>query len=91
MDIFFIYISNAFSFPVGNKKGGGLGIEETHTLPQFHLFSGQSSVGVLLPTLSTYPWVGIPLSHFSGGGQGAALPEDPRATLLKPRGYRREG
>jgi hypothetical protein len=27
------------------------------------LFSGQSGVRGLLPTLSTHPWVGIPLSH----------------------------
>jgi hypothetical protein len=41
--------------------------------------------------LSTYPWVGIPLSHSSGGGQGAALPGNSRATLLKPWDYRTEG
>ena len=40
------------------------------------LFSGQSGMGGLLSTLSTHPWVGIPLSHSSGGGQGAALPGD---------------
>ena len=53
------------------------------------LFSGQSGIGVegLLPTLSTHPWVGIPLFHSSGGGQGAALPGDPPgATLLKSPG-----
>ena len=57
------------------------------------LFSGQSGVGGLLPTLSTHPWVGIPLSHSSGGGQGAALPGDtpPGATLLKPPGLWERG
>ena len=56
------------------------------------LFSGQSGVGGLLPTLSTHPWVGIPLSHSSGGGQGAALPGDPPgATLLKPPGLWERG
>jgi hypothetical protein len=47
------------------------------------LFSGQSGMGGLLSTLSTHPWVGIPLSHSSGGGQGAALPGDPPL----PRSY----
>jgi hypothetical protein len=59
------------------------------------LFSGQSGMGGLLPTLSisTYPWVGIPLSHSSGGDQGAALPRDtpPPATLLKPPGLWERG
>jgi hypothetical protein len=57
------------------------------------LFSGQSGVGRLLSTLSTHPWVGIPLSHSSGGGQGAALPGDttPGATLLKPPGLWERG
>ena len=56
------------------------------------LFSGQSGVGGLLSTLSTHPWVGIPLSHSSGGGQGAALPGDPPgATLLKPPGLWERG
>jgi hypothetical protein len=52
------------------------------------LISGQSGVGGLLPTVSTHPWVGIPISHSSGGGQGASLPGDPPsgATLLKPPG-----
>ena len=40
------------------------------------LFSGQSGVGGLLSTLFTHPWVGIPLSHSSGGGQGEGLPGD---------------
>jgi hypothetical protein len=63
------------SLGVGNKiKGGGLGKNGRKKMPMFPLFSGQSSVGGLLPTLSTHTWVGIPLSHFSGGGQGAALP-----------------
>jgi hypothetical protein len=49
------------------------------------LFSVQSGVGGVLPTLSTRLWVGIPLSNSSGGGQGATLPGDPPgATLLKP-------
>jgi hypothetical protein len=58
------------------------------------LFSGQSGVGGMLPTLSTHPWVGIPLSHSSRGGQGAALPGDlpsPGATLLAPQGCGTEG
>jgi hypothetical protein len=29
-------------------------------------------------------WAFKPLTHSSGSGQGAALPENPRATLLKP-------
>ena len=66
------------------------------TPPRVSLFSGQSGMGGLLSTLSTHPWVGIPLSHSSGGGQGAALPGNPSpATLLKPpwlwdRGKREE-
>ena len=49
-------------------------------------------MGGLLSTLSTHPWVGIPLSHSSGGGQGAALPGDPPgATLLKPPGLWERG
>ena len=57
------------------------------------LFSGQSGMGGLLSTLSTHPWVGIPLSHSSGGGQGAALPGNrpPPATLLKPPGLWERG
>ena len=56
------------------------------------LFSGQSGVGGLLSTLFTHPWVGIPLSHSSGGGQGEALPADnPPATLLKPPGLWKRG
>ena len=55
------------------------------------LFSGQSGMGGLLSTLSTHPWVGIPLSHSSGGGQGAALPGIPGATLLKPPGLWERG
>jgi hypothetical protein len=58
------------------------------------LFSGQSGMGGLLSTLSTHPWVGIPLSHSSGGGQGAALPGEtpnPGATLLKPPGLWERG
>ena len=82
------------SSSVGTKKGGprgGGGRGKAHTSPEFHLYSAQSGLGGLPPTLSTHPWVGIPLSHSSGGGQGAALPGDPGATLLKPQGYRREG
>ena len=56
------------------------------------LFSGQSGMGGLLSTLSTHPWVGIPLSHSSEGGQGAALPgKPPPATLLKPPGLWERG
>jgi hypothetical protein len=51
------------------------------------LFSGQSGMGGLLSALSTHPWVVIPLSHSSGGGQEAALHGDPQGTtLLKPPG-----
>ena len=78
---------------VGNKiKGGAAGEvgEEKRGPPptRVSLFSGQSGIGVegLLPTLSTHPWVGIPLSQSSGGVQGTALSGDPRATLLKPPG-----
>jgi hypothetical protein len=80
----------------GNKiKRGGLGPwgrTEGKRCPhpsRVSLFSGQSGVGGLLSTLSTHPSVGIPLSHSSGGGQGAALPGDnppPQAALLKPPG-----
>jgi hypothetical protein len=82
------------------KKGGGgqggpgkVGEGKRGPCPtRVSLFSDQSGVGGLLPTLPTYPWVGIPLSHSSGGGQGAALPGDPpQATLLKSQGFRREG
>ena len=56
------------------------------------LFSGQSGVGGLLSTLFTHPWVGIPLSHSSGGGQGEGLPGDAHpATLLKPAGLWERG
>jgi hypothetical protein len=63
-----------------NKKKGrgwGPGEERKEHPARVSLFSGQSGVGGLLSTLSTHPWVGIPLSHSSGGGQGAALPENP--------------
>ena len=82
---------------VGNKiKGGGpCGRMEGKRCPhptRVSLFSGQSGMGGLLSTLSTHPWVGIPLSHSSGGGQGAALPGDPPgATLLKPPGLWERG
>ena len=46
------------------------------------LFSGQSGVEGLLPTLSTHPWVGIPVFHSLGAGQGAALPADRPQELL---------
>ena len=58
-----------------NKKGspgrapGEMGKGKRGPRPaRASLFSGQSGVGGLLPTLSTHPWVGIPLSHSSGGG-----------------------
>jgi hypothetical protein len=47
---------------------------------RFSLFSGQSGMGGLLSTLSTHPWVGISLSHSSGGGQGSSLPGDTPST-----------
>ena len=81
--------------PVGNKiKGGpwwGLGVvgegKRGPRPARVSLFSGQSGVRGLLPTLSIHPWVGISLFHSSGGGQGSALPGDlPGATLLKPPG-----
>jgi hypothetical protein len=62
-----------------NKKGGPgdqWDRKKMPTHPRVSLFSGQSGVGGLLSTLSTQPWVHIPLSHSSGGGQGAALPGD---------------
>jgi hypothetical protein len=77
----------------GGVGRGGIGKRCPHPVRVF-LFSGQSGVGGLLPTLSTHPWVGIPLSHSSGSGQGAALPGDPlppQATLLKPPGLRERG
>jgi hypothetical protein len=42
-------------------------------------------MGGLLSTLSTHPWVGIPLSHSSGCGKGAAQPGDPQETTLLER------
>jgi hypothetical protein len=58
-----------------NKRGRGSGVPwgrtEGKRCPcptRVSLFSGQSGVGRLLSTLSTHPWVGIPLSHSSGGG-----------------------
>ena len=52
--------------------------KDVHACPtRLSLFSGQLGMGRLLPTLSTHPWVGIPLSLSSGGGQGAGLPGDP--------------
>ena len=84
---------------VGNKikRGGPCGRMEGKRCPhptRVSLFSGQSGMGGLLSTLSTHPWVGIPLSHSSGGGQGAALPGEtpnPGATLLKPPGLWERG
>jgi hypothetical protein len=44
---------------VGNKKGGGglgKGIrEKANTLPEFHLFSGQSCVEELITTFPLFP------------------------------------
>jgi hypothetical protein len=70
------------------KKGvqGKRGKGKSLTPPEFHLFSGLSGMGGLLHTLSTHPWVGIPLSYSSGGGQGATLPGDPRRYLAKAIG-----
>ena len=83
---------------VGNKikRGGPCGRMEGKRCPhptRVSLFSGQSGVGGLLSTLFTHPWVGIPLSHSSGGGQGEGLPGDapPPATLLKPAGLWERG
>ena len=59
----------------GGPGRSGIG-KRCPQLARVSLFSGQSGVGGLLSTLSTHPWVGIPLSHSSGGGQGAALPGD---------------
>jgi hypothetical protein len=36
-------------------------------------------------------WAFKPLTHSSGGGQRAALPGNPRATLLKPPGLQERG
>ena len=71
---------------MGTKKGplGRGGKEKTHTLPEFYLFSGLSGVGgllsIYLPLISG--WAFKPLTHSLGGGQGAALPGIPGATLL---------
>ena len=55
------------------------------------LFSGQSGMGGLLSTLSTHPWVGIPLSHSSGVKGQPCLETPPPATLLKPPGLWERG
>jgi hypothetical protein len=58
---------------LGTKKGGPgeEGEGETHTLPEFHLFSGQSGVGGLLSTFHSSPGGHLsPLTHSSGGGKG---------------------
>jgi hypothetical protein len=81
-------------FTVGNKIRGGAGEEggreKAHTLPEFHLFSGQSGVGGLLTTFhsSLGGHSFIPLFR---GWPGAALPGDPGATLLKPPGLLERG
>jgi hypothetical protein len=76
---------------LGTKMGVlGKGWGKTHTLPEF-TYSLVNQAWESCHTLSTQPCVGIPLCHSSWGGQGAALPGIPRATLLKPRSYRREG
>jgi hypothetical protein len=91
----YVYVSVCVGNRIKGGSGGALGeVGEGKRGPhpaRVSLSSGQSGVGGLLPTLSTHPWVGIPLSHSSGGDQGAALPGDPRATLLKLQGCRREG
>ena len=82
------------SSSVGTKKGGprgGGGRGKAHTSPEFHLYSAQSGLGGLPPTLSTHPWVGIPLSHSSGGGQGATLPGEPQSYLAKALGLWERG
>jgi hypothetical protein len=74
------------------KKRGSWGSGgKAHAPPDFHLSSGQSGMGGLLPTLSTHPWMGIPLSHFSVGGQGAALPGDPQRYFAKATRVMGEG
>jgi hypothetical protein len=70
------------------KKGGpGKEGEEKPTPCQSFTYSLVCQTWESCHTLFTQPWVGIkPLTHSSGGGQGAALPGNPRATLLKPLG-----
>ena len=73
---------------LGTKKGPrGRQGRGKPTLCQSFTYSlvCQEWEGCYLP--STHPWMGIqPLAHCSGGGQGAALLGNPRATLLKPPG-----
>jgi hypothetical protein len=73
------------------KKGalGSGGGGKTHTLPEFYLFSGLSGMGELLYTFHSV--LGGHSSTLQGGGQGPALPGNPRATLLKSPELRREG
>jgi hypothetical protein len=78
---------NFFYYNVEVKRGalGKRGEEKTHTPHEFHLFSGQPGMGGLLTTFHSS------LGRYSSillfiGWPGAALPGDPRATLLKPPG-----
>ena len=71
--------------PGEERKGG-----KAHTLPEFHLFSGQSGVGGLLSTFhsSLGGHSSIPLFR---GWPGVTLPGNPGATLLKPPGLWERG
>ena len=64
--------------PWGRMEG-----ERCSHLTRVSLFSGQPGVERLLSTLYTHAWVGIPLSHSSWGGQGAALPAPPPSYFAK--------
>ena len=56
---------------LGTKKGalGKKGKGKTYTLPEFHLFSGQSEVGGAAIYLPLIPgWESKPPTHSAGGG-----------------------
>ena len=72
---------------VGEEKGPNI-------QPEF-LCSGQADTGRAAGHFSTRPQVSMPGPRSGvggwGGGKGVAPTRDPRATLLKPQGCRREG
>ena len=72
--------------PGEERKGG-----KAHTLLEFHLCSGQRCGRAAIHFPLSPGWAFKPLTHSSGGGQGAALPGSPRATLLKPPGLWERG
>ena len=77
----------------GTKKGtlGKRGKGKTHTPPELCILWSvrHGRAAIYLPLIPG--WAFKPLTHSSGGGQGAALPGDPRATLLKPPGLWERG